>query len=309
MLAPDRIEWDAGGLYDGRFADGTPFQIQLAYPRPTSVSDHTAEVWNAYWYPRHFNGERIVLSALDAPAGTIKLVQLKPIANAVETFTIALAPDRLSGSGNWTSSTLGTQRSITLHRAFLYREVAVTRPATSTQPAGSRPFRFSALFPVLSDAVANDWMRTGLRACTDLTECANSVMVDWHSPALVSLDATTYGYTAPGAHGTSTSTMRHFELRDGKMSPLGLDRFLDLGPSCRRKVSVAIASKLQVRNLSKYQEGALHELGDAKFLALPDGIEFHFDPYDVGSYVEGSPSVFVTRSELGRCVRNLPRID
>ena len=48
-----RIEWDAGGLYEGRLADGTPFQIDLAYPRPRAAPERAQTLWNRYWYPRH----------------------------------------------------------------------------------------------------------------------------------------------------------------------------------------------------------------------------------------------------------------
>ena len=312
LHAPDRIEWDAGGLYDGRFEDGTPFQIQLAYPRPAPVSNRVAGVWNAYWYPRHFTGERIVLSAEEAPSGTIKLVQWEPISVVVETFSIALAPDRRSGSGSWTSSKLGKQLSFTLRRAILYKEVAVTRPAPPAV-AGQRdypwPFVFSALFPDLSDSAANEWMQETLGICDDTTECTNSVTVNWSSPALLSLDATTYGYTHPAAHGNSSSSVRHYRLHDGVMSQAGLDAFLEPGPGCRAKVSDAIVAKLRAQGMGGAQYGALDERSDPRFLALPDGLEFHFDPYQVGTYAQGMPSVFLTRAGLGQCLKNLPSID
>jgi hypothetical protein len=53
---------------------------------------------------------------------------------------------------------------------------------------------FSALCPLLTDSGVNGWMRETLGTCTDMTECTNSVIVDWHAPSLLSLDARTYGY-------------------------------------------------------------------------------------------------------------------
>jgi hypothetical protein len=309
LNAPDRIEWEAGGLYDGRFDDGTPFQIQLAYPRPAAVSNRAQAVWNAYWFARHFTGERIVLSAEAAPAGSIKLVQWKPIRVVVETFSITLAPDRLSGTGNWTSSKPGEQRSFVLHRSVLYKEVAVMRPAAPGASVNPGPLVFSALFPLLTDAATNDAMRKTLGRCSDTTECANSVIVTWRSPSLLSLDATTYGYTFPGAHGESHSSTRHYRLHDEKMTRVGLADFLEPGPGCRAKVSGAIVAKLTAQKMVWAQSGALDKRRDPKFLALPDGLEFHFDPYEVGNYAQGSPSVFLSRAELDQCVRNLPSAD
>jgi hypothetical protein len=40
--------------------------------------------------------------------------------------------------------------------------------------------------------------------------------------------------------------------------------------------------------------------------ATPAGIAFSFDPYQVGPYAEGAPTVFLPRAELGGCVKSLP---
>lgn len=311
LNAHDRIEWDAGGLYEGRFDDGTPFQLQLAYPRPASVPDRVAAVWNGYWYPRHFTGERIVLSAQQPTPGTIELKRWKPVGILVETVSVKLTPDRLGGAGSARSAQPGKERSFVLHRLVLYREVAVVRPAPPAPPGvpeNRTPFVFSALFPVLPDPGANAWMQKTLATCTDETECSNSVMVDWASPSLMSLDATAYGYTYPAPHGNGVSSMRHYRLQDGKMIAVGLDAFLQPDPACRKKASDAIVARLRAQDMNGAKYGALSERYDPKFLALPDGLEVHFDPYEVGSYAQGSPSVFLPRAELGQCLRNLPAV-
>lgn len=309
LHAPDRIEWEAGGLYDGQFDDGTPFQIRVSYPRPAAVAQHAAQVENAYWYPRTFTGGTIGLSQEMAADGTLKLVTWPKVRVVGETFLLNLAPDQRSGAGTWSSATQGVTHALVLTRAVLYREVAVMRPAPPAMAgdAGS-PFQFvfSALFPVLADSVADEWMHETLASCADSTECTNTVMVDWQSPSLISLDATTYGYSYPGPHGNSTSAVRHYRVRDGKMSQLALPDFLGPDPACRAVVSDAIARKLQNEHINGFHPEALDDRFSPKFLALPNGLEFHFDPYEVGSYAQGGPSVFLPRAELGACVRNLP---
>jgi hypothetical protein len=42
---------------------------------------------------------------------------------------------------------------------------------------------------------------------------------------------------------------------------------------------------------------------------LASGIAFSFDPYEVGPYAQGAPSVFLTRAQLGSCLRSLPAAD
>ena len=43
-----------------------------------------------------------------------------------------------------------------------------------------------------------------------------------------------------------------------------------------------------------------------KFTPTPDGIAFHFDSYEAGSYAQGAPTVFVPRAQMVGCVRYLP---
>lgn len=311
LHAPDRAEWEAGGLYDGQFDDGTPFQIQVSYPRPAGVGQHAAELSNAYWYVRTFTGERVVLAAEHPDAGMLTLVRWAPVNQRVETFRLTLAADLRSGSGTWVSSTAGKERAFVLKRTVLYDEIAVTRPAPPAMagdPVSPFPFVFSALFPVLADSIADEWMHATLASCGDSTECTNTVMVDWQSPSLLSLDAATYGYSYAGPHGNSTSSVRHYRLHDGKMAQVSLPDFLGPDRACRTVVSGAIARKLQEEHINGFRREMLDDRYSPKFLALPNGLEFHFDPYEVGGYAQGSPSVFLPRAELGACVRNLPAI-
>ena len=297
LHAPDRIEWDAGGLYDGRFDDGTPFQLQLRYPRPQTIPARVQAIADSYWYPRHFTGQRIVLPEQDAASGTIRLLRREPPGTIVESMTITLTPDRLGGSGTWTSSPSGKPRSFTLHRTLLYREVAVTRAS----PGSPEPFVFSAIAPVLDDAEVDGWMRHTLAACASgMTECQNRVMVDWASPSLLSLTAAIYTYMAPGEHGETASRTLHFRVKDGKRIPVGLNAFIEPGAECRATVSARLVDALRAQHMEWAERGALDKRSAPKFLALPDGLEFHFDPYEVGSYARGMPSVFLPRDQLGQ---------
>jgi hypothetical protein len=312
LHARDRIEWDAGGLYDGRFDDGTPFQIQLAYPRPAGVANHAADISTAYWYPRSFTGARTILAPVDAPAGTLKLVHRKPVRVVVETFSMTLAPDLRSGTGTWTGTAPGTQRAFSLSRAVLYKEVAVMRPAPPAEAGDTgepSPFLFSALFPVLPDSDADDWIQDVLGSCGDSTECANAVMVDWYSSSLVSLDGTIWGYSRPAPHGNGTSSVRHYRVQGGKMAQLTLDDFLAPDAGCRGKVADAIEVKLRAQKIDGFNPANLDPRYSPKFLALPGGLEFHYDPYEVAGYAQGMPSVFLTRAEMAPCLRNLPVAD
>lgn len=312
LQARERIEWDAGGLYEGRFTDGTPFQLELAYPEPDGLEERGQDVMpSAYWYPRHFTGPVLALSARHDAGSTIHLTPSQETGpQARERFAITLDADKLGGKGHWTSDPLGMRLAFSLKRLVLYRAVALTRPSPEARAEGSdRQFSFTALFPVLHDRAVDDWVRTIVAVCKDDLECSNMVLVRWHSSALISLQASSWTYSQGAAHGHSRSTMRHYALGGGAPVHTRLGNFVAASTACRNKVSAALVARLQAQGLSWPEQGALDELREPKFTPTASGIVFHWDPYEVGSYAQGAPSVFLTRAELGNCVRNLPRYD
>jgi hypothetical protein len=96
LKAPDRIEWQAGGLYDGRFEDGTRFQIQLAYPRPGTVPKSALPFAEYYWYPKRFTGQVLVLNRIEGSGNAVHLaVQPDSRVPADESLTIAVELEAL----------------------------------------------------------------------------------------------------------------------------------------------------------------------------------------------------------------------
>lgn len=315
LRAPDRIEWEAGGLYDGHFDDGTPFQMALAYPEPAAMPPRAAHAFaQAVWTPRHYAGTPAVLLAASTPAAPTRLAVAneKGVASA-ETYTVTLAPDRASGRGVWSGPGTAVQRTFTLQRNLPYVGVVVTRPASAEVAAYSdfyreHGFTFSSVFPVLGDREADDWIRDKAGECVDSGECANAVHVVWHSPALVSLHAMTWGNSG-GAHGNGQSETRQYGIRNGAMTPLGLDDFIDPGASCRAQVTASIAASLRKLDMRLPDQRGRDPWRGVKFTPAPDGIAFHFDSYEAGSYAQGAPTVFVPREEMARCVAHLPAAD
>jgi hypothetical protein len=313
--APDRVQWEAGGLYDGRFEDGTPFRIELAYPLPQGVPARLQQRFvQAVWYPRDYLG---VPSTLLAAGGAGMPMRLA-VANAEgvagdEIYTVTLSPDRASGRGVLTGPGVAGQRGFTLRRSAPYVGVVVARPASAALASFSayyreRGFVYSAFFPLLGDAGADSWIREQAGECRDEGECANTVRVVWRSPALVSLRATAWGDSG-GAHGDGHSTTRQYQVQDGAMTPLGLDAFIDLGTSCRELVSAATLAGLRAQGMSWPEKTGLDARGAVKFTPAPGGIAFHYDAYEAGSYAQGAPTVFVPRAAMGACVKYLPDAD
>jgi hypothetical protein len=310
--APDRVQWDAGGLYDGRLEDGTPFEIELAYPLPETVPVRAGNGFvQVVWYPRHYTGTPSTLLA----AGGAGLQKRLAVANqqgvaSDESYTITLAPDRASGRGVWTGPGTAGQRTFTLRRSVTYVGIVVTRPASADLAGYSSYYRengflFSAFFPKLGDPGADGWIRQHAGNCRDTGECANSVRVVWRSPSLVSLKALDWGDSG-GAHGVGHSETRQYRIQDGTVTPLDLDAFIDPSTSCREQVSAAIIAKLRAKNMSWADKAGLDARREVKFTPTPDGVAFHYDSYEAGPYAQGAPTVFVPRAELGTCVKHLP---
>jgi hypothetical protein len=316
LKAPDRTEWHAGGLYDGRFEDGTRFQVQLAYPRPASLPEGVTPFAESYWYPKHFRGQPFILNRAEGSAAPVRLVvQPDTRAPVEESFTVALAPDMLSGSGTWTSSKLNRQMAFSLKRAVVYDYVVVKRPAPpeARESEPERSFVFAAWFPILGDPDADAWIREQAGKCEGDLECENRVSVNWKSRSLLSLDAEVWSYNYMAPHGYGDSSTRQYRIDSAGLTPLGLDAFVDTGANCAARIVTAIAADLRARQFSEVdtwvKNAPLGPGKSPKFTPTPNGIQFEFNMYEVGSYVQGSPSVFLTRAQLGQCLRNLPASD
>jgi hypothetical protein len=313
LKAPDRIEWHAGGLYEGRFENGTRFQMQLGYPRPATVPDRVTPFAESYWYPQYFMGRKFILKSAEGTRNAVRLVmqqdQRKP---SEESFSIALAPDLMSGSGTWTNSRLRKQMRFSLQRALVYDAVVVQRPAPpeALERDPQRRFSFAAWFPVLGDADANAWIREQAGTCEGDLECANGVEVIWKSRSLLSLTAAVWSYNYMATHGYGYSSTRQYRIDSAGLHPLGLDAFVDTGAGCTAKIVKAIAADLRARKFSEVeswlQTAPFGKNNPPKFTPTPNGIVFQFNMYEVGSYVQGSPSVFLTYAQLGQCLRKLP---
>ncbi|WP_159627628.1 RsiV family protein [Massilia puerhi] len=306
------VGWEAGGLYQGRLPDGTPFQVALAYPVPDGLPGEARTLMdNSYWFLRDYHGKARTLAVLDAAPGTVHLAPLLDSgAQGPERFAIVLDADRRGGKGSWTPAESEPSLPFSLTRIVRYRAVALTRPSPEAQAEGSdQPFVFAALFPVFKDSALNEWVRAMAGRCDADLECTNRVSVRWHSKDQLSLDASAWTYSYGAAHHQYRSGMRHYALKDGAAIHSRFTAFVAPSTACRQQVSAALVAKLGAQGLSWAEQGALDVFKEPKFIPTPAGIEFHWDPYEVGSFAQGIPSVFVTRAELGSCVENLPHVD
>lgn len=270
----------------------------------------------SYWYPKHITGIPIALNTVSVSGDELRLAQQPhPGAPVLEDFTVTLAPDKQSGHGAWNSVTLHKQMGFTLQRAIGYDFVAVSRPAPpeARQHDPARRFVFAAYFPSVGDAAANAWIRRQAGACDDTLECTNTVTVTWKSHTLLSLSAMKWGYTYPAAHGNGGSVTRQYRVDDERLTPVEFDAFVDQGAACIDRITTAIVARLHARGMAWADDWSkLTPVAPGKglkFIPTASGIIFPFDPYEVGPYAQGTAAVFLTRAQLGDCLKNLPTAD
>lgn len=283
-----RIEWEAGGLYAATLPDGTQVRLALPYPEPAGLPEGGEKVMESgYWMPARYTG------------------QVQPF-TPEQQLALSFDADRRSGKAEWTPPQ-GKRVTLSLTRLLPYRAVAFTRPSSEAKAAGSdQQFVFSALYPVIGAPAVDEWVRTMAGRCSADLSCTNRVTVRWHSPGQLSLDAGSWSYNAGAAHENYGSEMRHYVLGEGAPVHTRFTAYVAPSAACRDKVSGLLIVKLEDQGLAWARDGALDELQEPKFIPVASGIEFHWDPYQVGSFAQGTPSVFLTRAELGECATHLP---
>ena len=133
---------------------------------------------------------------------------------------------------------------------------------------------------------------------------ANAV-VDVDAAGVLGLTMTSYAY-AGGAHGLTTITDLTLDLRSGRA--LDLDDLLDYPD--RRKLSALIEQGLRhQRHIPPDQ--SLKQAGyftnklpvPATVLALPEGLRFTYQSYDIGPRTMGQPQALVPYAALSEMVR------
>lgn len=323
---PQRTEWEAGGFYSGRFADGSALQMNLPYLRPAAAAlaeyKH-AEMFGAYWLPqqlagdkRHFfqpafqpiyqpvpndnnDGGNALQIAVEVRDKQDQLVRREHV-------QATLSADKLSVQGRWFDDVAMQSKSFTLHKRFSYRAVQWYEAARDDGDGlPPHPFLFSAYFPVTGQAAIDTWIRRQAATCSDDQDCDNRIEIAWSTPAMLSLHAAYWGYNQRAAHGNGYAIYRHYRNAQPAV-PLRLDHFFDTSPVCLNVLSGKIVAALRQQGLSWPENGVVKDWKPLRFLASPQGLQFDYDPYEVGSYAEGAPSVFIARRELGACLRGLP---
>lgn len=311
LLDSNKTEWDAGGFYEGRFEDGTPFQMNLSYPIPESINRKEWKPFTleaSYWYPKRFSGKTIYLKIRSFSKDSVELVGGTEDKNGhfiddTELFKGTLSQDRTTIHGVWKQTNNNKQLKFYMKRVYLYHGIDVihSRQTAANDDGPSRPFVFNAIFPIIGDQQADSWIRDLMSDCSYDSECTNQVTIAFHTDTSLSLHGVVWGYNNGTPHGDGGSDYKHFKIDRSSLSPVGLDHFISMSPKCLNLVTHNVATSLVEKSL----DYADHNIKETKFLPTPTGIEFDFDPYELGCYLCAT-TVFVKKEDIGQCVKNLP---
>jgi hypothetical protein len=130
--------------------------------------------------------------------------------------------------------------------------------------------------------------------------------MSFYSPRLISLCFNAYEFTG-GAHGMSVSDARNFGMVNGKPKEIVLGDLFKPGIQYRDLVQTKILAKLKKDPAATWvHEGSVKKLETAQFNNFfigKGGLTWHFNPYEMGPYANGSIETTLSLAELGSGLR------
>jgi hypothetical protein len=239
------------------------------------------------------------------------------------TFRGTLSADRSSGDGTWASADGKRRSSLALTRVGESRTIASQDvDASVTYPQLDGP-QYVALNAHLA-AAARGRLDAQARSVRENREEAKAYLdpallahltqstacgVESVSPELVSLLCAVYDFSG-GAHGNTHLAAENFALRpDGSFRTVGLWDVVVKSPANARRLSDVILRDLRRQEASQVLSGAITDLSPelngaaVPVTIIPAGLAFHFEPYAVASYAEGTFRVVIPNRALGAMIR------
>lgn len=152
-------------------------------------------------------------------------------------------------------------------------------------------------------------LKTSGSAALDRLFASTSCDIESATPQAVSLLCLSYAYSG-GAHGNSEVEGWNYALAaDGSARPLALWDLLRKSPANEKKLSDLLVAELRRQKASAVVDGGIKDFvkeldkGGMPFTILPNGLAFHFEPYAVGAYAEGSYRAVIPNRALAALYR------
>lgn len=133
----------------------------------------------------------------------------------------------------------------------------------------------------------------------------DSAEIRYVSPDLISVRGVNYEYTG-GAHPNTTSFPVNFWWRQGRAQEVALPDLFAANSDWRAQLGGVLRREL-LRKKARYAVDGTAKVEDllkpAAFTFSPEGIGFHYAPYEVGPYAQGAFDVMIPMATLQKLLR------
>jgi len=229
-------------------------------------------------------------------------------------FSGSLSTSNPVATINFTATKIASCRALHVHRGFKFgdRGGGVTYDAAFPVFLNTNAFLAAISRQLASEARAGmkDFSSNGYSLAWDGFKEKRSFSYSWEGfdnvdiacvfPGLASLYDEVYEYTG-GAHGNSGIEGRNFIFVAGKLDDLKLPDLFNQKTTWEKTLCAACARELrlcQASDLMSERPKHLTAKDLENFTLDAGGMSFHFSPYEVGSYAEGSFHILIRWSEL-----------
>ena len=301
-------------FFTGLLGKATRLQMKLAH--------ENGKVTGAYFYEKY--GRLIQLDGV-ASANTVRLDEKS---GGKVTATLHIYYGRDGWTGQWRSRDglkqfplKLTQRSSSVHRRVkgeFQSDTQTTFPILNGQTGQ----HFNNAIQRKLMARYNDALATRREAFAEFQqdiannpEAFGQSMLRWSyndtanlcywSPDLVSVQAHNYEYTG-GAHGNYHDFSLNLWWHGGRVQQLRLENLFVARGQWRQVLAEMLRRELLRREASYVMNGTVKQndfLQPSGFTLSPAGVEFHYAPYSMGPYAQGSFDVLIPHKNLRPLVR------
>jgi hypothetical protein len=288
-----KAEWMSGGFYEGSFEDGTPFQMNLAFPMPASVVqdqmdvqdflDPIDELQNQYWYPRHRGNDKLDLEikALDESGIVLRTVSRgkDQTLSDSETFTGKRSKDWTEIEGKWTSDRSHKTMRFRMKMVFPYTSrLDIFMTQTSIDDFESERSMDIITYPAIENLgpehLIPEWNPSpgDANANGHASYCDEQnheiVTAEWASAHFLFFSNKIYEYRFGAAHGTRDRSFSHFSLSYGRYEQIALDTFYKTSLACENQLFDRVVAALVADHAAQLENVAQvfpdrHLLSDA----------------------------------------------
>ncbi len=296
--------------FTGLLGKATRLQMGLEHQR--------GRVSGTYYYEKYGT-----LISLEGEASANRLV-LKEMSDKKVTATLTLTKQATGWAGEWRSAD-GRKKY-----PLRFQQVAAVQARTELGPHESScvtayPQFTGAVGQRFNAAIAKGFLERYRKSCEEFDETflelaaevkknpdalgasykrwtfEDSATVRYFSPDLISVRGHNYEYTG-GAHGNYYDFPVNYWLKNGRAAQVNLVDLFEPKKNWQSTVGGFIRRDLKKRGAS-WPPKTDKEATEAAFTFSPAGVEFHFAPYAVGSYAEGSYHVLVPFTVLRPVLR------